>query len=419
MLKQRIQAVAVCGVAVIHLAMGVDHLPAQSPLPNAAPNMPPALAMPVAPASEFLKLRPQFISANELSLAVQLAISDQGTLAVLPGQEILLVAGPPEVLQRAIRMLEQVDTPRLQVRLAVHLFDVELNALKQLGLAAATQLKSQAEASGLSVDAANESLKAGESQFHVLARQLEFNDVLKMLQENAGAKLLADPLMTVVDRQTASFSNVTRIHVGSATQSDRSGQSQTSNIEEAGVKLAITPRLANDSSIELRIAPEYSSLIGFNSQGLPVLEVRRAETIVRVANRETLVIGGLRKRTTVESSPAASGMLGLKAVTPVFRNAATTEPGESELICLVRPEIVGLPTAAMQEMVQQPRLDRKSVVQSGAFQVTSTNSVGEQVTPSAYQPSVYNKPRTQVPPARNINTSRNSVTQPLPFSVRP
>ncbi len=103
---------------------------------------------------------------------------------MLPGQEIVLVAGPPEILQRAVRMLEQVDVPRLQLRMAVHLFDVEINALKQLTQAAANQLKGQADVTSAPAELPRDARDGEHSQFHVLASQLGHHEVLKLLREH-------------------------------------------------------------------------------------------------------------------------------------------------------------------------------------------------------------------------------------------
>ena len=85
---------------------------------------------PTALNNEFLKLQPQHLSAQELAQALQLAIGNQGSLTVLDSRDTVLVAGPPEILQRAVRMMEQVDTPRAQVRIAVYVFDVPLEDSK-------------------------------------------------------------------------------------------------------------------------------------------------------------------------------------------------------------------------------------------------------------------------------------------------
>lgn len=438
---------AACGLPMwLWLSMLVALAQSQEPLPNSSVNLsqrlaapdrgsfypttpPNAPTVPVAVGSEFLKLKPQFLSAVELSSALELAVGNQGSLAVLDSQGLVLVAGPPEVLRRAVYMMEQVDTPRLQVRLAVYLFDVELGELKQLGLAATNQIAAQPDG-----------VLKETSQFHVLSNHLDLTQTLKLLSESSGAKLLADPQLTVIDGQTSSFSIVTRLPVEHGASTERSGPSGSLGYEEVGVKLAITPRVANLSMVELHIVPQYSSVAGFNNQGNPVIESRSAETTVRVAHRQSLVLGGLRKRNSLESVQPAGGLVNRKVVEPWFRSA-NAESAESELICIIRPEILDGTTAAtqgnslqamhnssaMQGLAATPGLitsvplstDNAAAVQSGAYQEPYANPPVEQVKPSAYRPSVYAKASTaQHAPRRNINTSRNSVTQPLPLPSR-
>ncbi len=359
----------------------------------------------------------------DLAKALALAIGELGTLAVMEEQGVVLVAGPKETLERAVRMLEQVDVPSPQVRITMYVFDVKLEALQQLGLAAAAQLKAQA------VDAAgwpmtDESADNASSRFHVLSTHLELTQAVRMLHESGGAKMLADPELTVVDRQTTSFNVVTRIPLSGASPSKAEGPAAVT-FEEAGVKLAITPRVLGDSIVELQMAPEYSTLAGFNNQGAPVIEVRRAQTNVRVIDGQTVVIGGLRRQMTVEAVQGVPGLMNWKVVGPLFRTVGT-ELTESELICIVRPQIVSIPVKPAQPLAQGGQSVESmeaqtwtttamatSSVQSGAYQVPMANQAADQITPSAYTPSVYQKPAR--PASRNINGSRNSVTQPSPF----
>lgn len=410
--------------------------------------------LPDSDSGEFLKLRPRYISATELSKAVQLALGSQGSQVVLEEQGMVLVAAPPETLQRIARLLYQVDMPRLQVRLAIYLYDVELSELKRMGLATAAQLRSSSY-----VEPDNRAVE--QLPFHVLAAHLNHQQALQLLSTCPGAKLLADPTLTVIDRQTATLTSVLRLPVAPSSLSIAHPTNERTGFEEAGLKLTVAPRVIDSTCLELKLAPEYSSLAGFNGQGNPVVEVCRAETTVRLTTGQTMILGGLRKRALQDNNSSAQSMMNWKgpgvpttvATTPMTRtvNMAT---GESELICIVRPEIIDGLTDRSTELVQQsssgmqsqtaiqvqpmvhpnlmavnqeapPSLMQRpyepaplALVQSGAYQEPLSSQAAPQVAPSAYRPSVYTPPSRQGSPGRNINSSRNSVSQPLPMAIR-
>ncbi len=130
------------------------------------------------------------------------------------------------------------------------------------------------------------------------------------------------------------------------------------------------------------MSPEYSTLAGFNNQGSPVIEVRRAQTNVRAIDGQTVVIGGLRRQMTVEAVQGVPGLMNWKVVGPLFRTVGT-ELTESELICIVRPQIVSLPVKQLNRVCTQrpecmnrwkPKRAQPQLRQVGACRAALTRS---------------------------------------------
>ena len=91
----------------------------------------------------------------------------------------------------------------------------------------------------------------------------------------------------------------------------------------------------------MHIEPEFSRLAGFTPEDdQPIIDTRRAITDVRVANRQTLVIGGLRQRTDNGSFNGVPGLKDVRVLGHLFR-ARDTDVRESELIVFIMPEIIG------------------------------------------------------------------------------
>ncbi len=352
---------------------------------SGATNLPFTLGM-VSSGAEILKLRPQFVPVSEIAKAVELAIGTSGTYVTIEGEQVVLVSGPPEILRRAESVFQQVDQPRAQVRITAYIYDVSLGELERLGIDWSNQIMSQSVdsngipmrqiradaglvnrnpatglvgaattvgsnaaggAAGGTAGAATATANGGQWVFRTLSNNFELNTVLQALDETKGAKLLADPHVTVVDRQKAEINIVTKIPIQQLTQTQQGGSIGTTAFEKAGIKMDVTPRIASDGTVEMQVVPEFSVLTGFNSTGQPIIDARRASTTVRVAHQQTLVIGGLRQKTAVETVRGIPGLMNWKYIGRLFQTH-NTEMRESELIVFIQPEIVNYEWTGLQ-----------------------------------------------------------------------
>jgi type II secretory pathway component GspD/PulD (secretin) len=73
------------------------------------------------------------------------------------------------------------------------------------------------------------------------------------------------------------------------------GTADSTNYEEVGVKLRITPLINSDGYITTEISPEVSSVTGFTgtNNDLPIVATRQAKTTVRLKDGNSVIIGGL------------------------------------------------------------------------------------------------------------------------------
>jgi hypothetical protein len=113
--------------------------------------------------------------------------------------------------------------------------------------------------------------------------------------------------------------------------------------KEAGVTLKVTPRVANDASIEMQLTPSFSRLTGYSPppSPQPIFDKREADTTVRVANQQVFAIGGLRQRNEITNDRGLPGLKDIKRFH--FHRLWSNESRdfrESELIVFVSPEIV-------------------------------------------------------------------------------
>jgi general secretion pathway protein D len=274
-----------------------------------------------------------------------------GRVATMPRENRLVVVDFASNLDMARKLLERLDRPRPQVRITALIYDISLQDVEQLGLNWGSAGK------GNTVDAdgkANQALQfetttlapfssgkaGGALTVRSLTRNFDLNTVLLLLQNANDARLLANPNVTVEDNELAEWKSVSEIPYQQITQSELGGQIGTTAFKEAGITLRVQPQIAGDGTIEMMVEPEFSRLAGFTpTEDQPILDTRKATTRVRIANRQTLVLSGLRQRSDTGEFNGIPFLKDVKYVGSLFRSR-NTNVRESELTVFIMPEIV-------------------------------------------------------------------------------
>jgi general secretion pathway protein D len=147
----------------------------------------------------------------------------------------------------------------------------------------------------------------------------------------------------VLENQKAVFRSVREIPIQQLTETQQGGNIGTTAFKEAGITLTVIPKIASDGTICMDVSPEFSRLVGFDSNGQPIIDTRQAQSTLRVANRQTVVIGGLRQRDDIGEFNSIPYLGDMKLLGRLFR-ARDTTVRESELVVFIMPEIVECPT---------------------------------------------------------------------------
>ena len=174
------------------------------------------------------------------------------------------------------------------------------------------------------------------------------------------ANVLARPNVTAISGESASFFSGGEFPLPSGF---RNGV-LTFSYKKYGVLLDFVPTVVDAGRIVLTVRPEVSepsltrSIAITAGVNVPVINVRRAETTVEVADGESVVIAGLFRNA---SNTVESGVPGLKDV-PVLGalfGKTTTRSDELELIVVVTARLVH-PTVARKHTLDPPPGPRAS-----------------------------------------------------------
>lgn len=163
---------------------------------------------------------------------------------------------------------------------------------------------------------------------------------LQALEEKGIIRTLAEPNLVARSGETASFLAGGEFPVPVAADED------TISIEfrEFGVSLDFTPTILSDSKMSLEVRPEVSQLDPRNSVRLsgveiPALSVRRAHTIVELADGESFAIAGLIQNAMDTTSVQTPWLADVPVLGALFRSNRFRE-NETELVIIITPRLV-------------------------------------------------------------------------------
>lgn len=283
----------------------------------------------------------------------------------------------------------QVATP-MQVHLRVRVAEVSRSADRRLGFNWASLLSAGNFAFGIftgsgvvsaatgavaaAAGAAAGSYGAATAGFN--AGGVDLNVLIDALNREGLARTLAEPNLTAMSGETASFTAGGEFPVPVAQE----GGTLTIEFKQFGVILDFTPTVLSPDRISLRVRPEVSDLsttgaIEVNGLSIPAITLRRVDTTVELASGQSLVIGGLLQQTARDQVDKVPGLGELPVLGSLF-TSTRYQNAETELIVTVTPYVVR-PTRA--DALSGPVGD---VAPGRSFEALLTNRAGMGVGPT-------------------------------------
>jgi pilus assembly protein CpaC len=164
--------------------------------------------------------------------------------------------------------------------------------------------------------------------------------VLDALQSNGVLDVLAEPNITAMTGQTASFLAGGEVPVPVPVNRDTVGI----EYKPYGVSLLFNPTLLPNGRIALQVRPEVSSITSQNATlangiAVPAFRVRRADTRVEVGSGQTFAIAGLFQRENTQDVDRVPGLGDMPILGNLFRSKRF-QRNETELVILITPYLV-------------------------------------------------------------------------------
>lgn len=136
-----------------------------------------------------------------------------------------------------------------------------------------------------------------------------FSAIMEYLETRSNTDILSHPRITTLDNQEANILVGQIIGIPTYERNSETGQMEITGYEEkqVGVKLNVIPHVNVEGDITVTLKPEISALLRYDtldaSRGIvaPVFSTREATTQVMIGDGETIMIGGLISKQSIDS----------------------------------------------------------------------------------------------------------------------
>jgi pilus assembly protein CpaC len=251
-----------------------------------------------------------------------------------------------------------------QVLLRVRIMEVQKNILNELGAGVnsdGTNIGGNAVVGTLATAIGNGLTEVPFATGSLLFSAGGFGPIslaVQALERDGRAKTLAEPNLTAVSGETASFLAGGEFPI--PVSQDNTG-AITIQFRSFGVSLAFTPTVMNDDRIVLRLGTEVSTLsqegqIEMNDIVIPALAVRRAETTVEMGSGGSLMIAGLLKSDITRAASGVPGVSSMPVLGELF-GSDSFRANQTELLVLVTAILVEPYSSQQAELVRPAPAD--------------------------------------------------------------
>ncbi|WP_293367515.1 type II and III secretion system protein family protein [Nevskia sp.] len=251
-------------------------------------------------------------------------------------------AGGETQVMSQVKIVE-VNRTTLQ-QYGINLFKVGNNSLGGIGgPGSVSGVGSGAGGVGTGFLSATGFLPIGDA-FNIVFGNNGYTGILSVLERKGLARTLAEPSLTALSGQTASFLAGGEFPYPVPQGGGAGNGTITVQFREFGVRLNLTPTVLSNNRIAIKVAPEVSDLDFTNSvtiQGttIPGIIIRRTDTTVELGDGETFVLSGLVSNNLTNNVDKVPWLGDIPVLGAFFRSTSINRT-EKELIMIITPHLV-------------------------------------------------------------------------------
>ena len=322
----------------------------------------------------------QYANAEEVA---ELLKNVTENITIDPTGNKLLVTASPKKIAEVVSIVEEIDTPSIQIMLEARLIEVSLTDEEELGidwekLASTSIIFAESGPpqqitdnlitgsylpggswevidpdptgegdeflmeiiQGTATGQLPDQMPFTRGSSSGLSRQLTaFDLTLDMMVKDNKADIITNSQVVTVNGHEATIEMVDVIPY--LASSGGQGNSNFQVLKESvGIKLHILPYVNTDGYITTKVTPEVSSIQSWTAQGYPWTKKRISTTTVRVKDGEPIIIAGLITSETIKTENKVPFLWRIPIIGKRWFTHSEMQDKKTDLIIEVRPSII-------------------------------------------------------------------------------
>ncbi len=267
-----------------------------------------------------------------------------------PISGVIIITAYPEELALAASFLETVEgSVQREVIIQARIVEVTLRDDYQMGIDW-NALADAGEFTGIVGEGwiLGQSLNPGNEIFQIGVTGDNFAALLDVMASQGRLNVLSSPRICTLNNQKAVI-KVGREEVFWEVTTERSEEygwvveGAESSTVTVGIVLDVTPQISRDGSLIMHIHPSVSEVVGESESRFgdtrPILDVREADTVVKVKDGQTIVIGGMMKDRKAEDITKIPLLGDIPFLGSLFRYTGQ-QVEKTELVVFLTPTVV-------------------------------------------------------------------------------
>ena len=296
-----------------------------------------------------------YATASELRTNLERLLSNRGSILIDERTNTLIVTDTRRNLDDMLALVETLDRQTPQVMIEARIVETSRNFLHDLGVQLGAQytqitdvrfpnridVGGSASTPGnflVDLPAAVGQGSGGAITFALAGASNLLNLRLSALERTGRGKIISNPKIATLDNTEALIQSGRRIPVQTV-----SAEGTQTEFVDASLSLRVTPHVTPDGFISMRInATKNEADFGNAVNGVPSITTREATTQMLVRDSDTVVIGGLYRRTISSAHDGVPGVSRVPVLGWLFRSTQEQDDND-ELLIFITPRIIRQP----------------------------------------------------------------------------
>lgn len=268
----------------------------------------------------------------------------------------IIVVADESTAEHITNMVRQLDRPTPQVLINCVFMEATYNKGMDIGVDGVYRhtISGAGALDGVGKAATAFDLATSGGLYTLVGKNIDIN--FAALAKAGKTEILSRPSILARNNQQATITIGQSVPLIQGVTYDSFGNQRNAiAYQDVGIILQVTPFITSDGMVEMIVAPEVSSVsdstVSFATGGTnnastpsaPIIDRRRADTVVVVPDGQTVAIGGLMATTKVKSEQKVPILGDIPLIGLAFRHKVT-EDAKKELLIFLTPHIVNRPS---------------------------------------------------------------------------